>query len=88
VRVWSCSWDEEWKTSNTNISWIGWVCTRNVVKNVEIPSGGAYTNQLDMLIPQPISEKTLSFRMGFTSIGSTNTLWSNDVKLTILTPEK
>ena len=88
VRVWNCSWDREWKTSNTNISWIGWVCTRNVVKNVEIPSGGAYTNQLDMLIPQPISEKTLSFRMGFTSIGSTNTLWSNDVKLTILTPEK
>jgi hypothetical protein len=41
-----------------------------------------------MLIPQPISENTLSFRMGFTSIGSTNTLWSNEVKLHILPPEK
>jgi hypothetical protein len=26
--------------------------------------------------------------MGFTSIGSTNTLWSNEVKLHILPPEK
>ncbi|HEY3853380.1 MAG TPA: hypothetical protein VGO67_03185 [Verrucomicrobiae bacterium] len=37
VRVMSCSWDEEWKTSNANISWIGWACTRNVARNVEIP---------------------------------------------------
>jgi len=88
IRVMNCSWDEEWKTSNTKISWIGWTCTRNFKRNVEIPPGGAYTNQLDMLIPQPISENTLSFRMGFTSIGSTNTLWSNEVKLQILPLEK
>jgi hypothetical protein len=88
VRVMSCSWDEEWKTSDTNISWIGWNCTRNFAKNVEIPPGGAYTNELKMLIPKPIAEQTLSFRMGFTSIGSTNILWSNEVKLHILPPEK
>jgi hypothetical protein len=79
VRVWSCSWDQEWKTSNTNISWIGWDCTRNGVRNVEIPSGGAYTNELEMIIPKPISEKTLSFRMGFTPIDSTKTFWSEAV---------
>jgi hypothetical protein len=88
VRAMSCSWDEEWKTSNTNISWIGWDCTKNNIRNVEIPPGGAYTNQLDMFIPQPISEKTLSFRMGFISIGSTNTLWSDEVQLHILPPKK
>ena len=84
VRVWSCSWDEEWKTSNTNISWIGWDCTRNGVRNVEIPPGGAYTNELEMLIPQPISEKTLSFRMGFTPIDSDRIFWSDDVQLNII----
>ena len=88
VSVMSCSWVEEWKTSNPSVSWIGWACTRNVVRNVEIPPGGAYTNQLDMLILEPISEKTLSFRMSFTSIGSTNTVWSNEVKLHILPPNK
>jgi hypothetical protein len=40
-----------------------------------------------MFIPEPILEKMLSFRMGFTSIGSTNTLWSNEVKLHILPPK-
>jgi hypothetical protein len=84
VRVMSCSWDEEWKTSNTNISWIGWVCTRNIDRNVEIPSGGAYTNELEMLISAPISEKTLSFRMGFTPIDSKQTFWSDDVQLHII----
>jgi hypothetical protein len=83
VRVWSCSWDEEWKTSNTNISWTGSICTRNGEKNVEIPPGGAYTNELEMLIPGPISEKTLSFRMGFTPIDSQQNFWSNEVKLNI-----
>ena len=88
VRVMSCSWDEEWKTSNTNISWIGWVCTRNGLVNVEIPPSGAYTNELEMLIPEPISEKTFSFRMGFTPIDSKQTFWSNEVKLKILPPDK
>ena len=84
VRVWSCSWNQEWKTSNTNISWLGWDCTRNVTRNVEIPPGGAYTNELEMLIPEPISEKTLSFRMGFTPIDSNQTFWSDDVQLRII----
>ncbi len=83
VRVWDCSWYEEWKTSNTNISWIDWVCTRNFERNVEIPPGGAYTNELEILIPEPISEKTLSFRMGFTPIDSKQTFWSGEVKLNV-----
>ena len=89
VRVWSCSWDEEWKTSNTNIVFgIGWDCTKNNIHSVEIPSGGAYTNELEMLIPEPVSEKALSFRMGFTPIDSKKTFWSNEVKLKILPPDK
>jgi hypothetical protein len=83
VRVWSCSWEEEWKTSNTNISWVSWVCTINNDYDLTIPPGGAYTNELEMLIPQPVSEKTLSFRMGFTPIDSQQTFWSGEVKLNV-----
>jgi hypothetical protein len=87
VRVWSCSWYEEWKTSNTNISWLDWICTVNFgPMNVEIPPGGAYANELEMFIPEPISKKTLSFRMGFTPIDSNQTFWSDGVKLNILPP--
>jgi hypothetical protein len=88
VRMMNCSWNEEWKTSNTNISWLGWDCIKNNIRSVEIPSGGAYTNELEMLIPEPISEKTLSFRMGFTSIDSKQTFWSEDIQLNIIPSDK
>src|ERR1043165_6377053 len=42
VRVMNCSWDDEWKSSNTNITWIGWSCGKNYAMSVEIPPGGAY----------------------------------------------
>jgi F5/8 type C domain len=81
VRVMSCSWGEEWKNSNTNIISLGWPCFANAAVNVEIPPGGAYTNELEMLVPEPISQKTLSFRMGFTSIDSHQTFWSDAVNI-------
>jgi len=88
VRVWSCSWYEEWKSSNANIYFGGWVCTRNFAYDLTIPAGGAYTNELVMLIPELISEKTLSFRMCFTPIDSKQTFWSNEVKLKIISSDK
>lgn len=87
IRVMNCSWDEEWQSSNTNVSYIGWDCTRNFARNFIIPPGGAYTNKLQMLIYNLIPDKEVSFRMGFTSIGSAKTLWSNKVKLHILPPD-
>jgi hypothetical protein len=86
VRVMSCSWEEEWKSNNPNIAWLGWACTRNVALDVAIPPGGAYTNESAMLITEPISEKTFSFRMGFTPIDSKQTFWSDTVKINILLP--
>ena len=87
VRVWGCSWDEEWKSSNTNISWVGWDCGKNNTYDLTIPPGGAYTNELEMLIPQPISDHSPTFQMGFTPIGSETTFWSDGVKLNILPPD-
>src|ERR1700733_11537034 len=84
VRVWSCSWDEEWKTSDTNISWLGWDCDKNFVRNIEIPPGGAYTNELEMVIPEPISKKKLSFRMGFTPVDCHQTFWSDAVDIGVV----
>jgi len=88
VRVWGCSWDEEWKSSNTNISWVSWACTINNDYDLTILPGGAYTNELEMLIPQPIVNQTLTFSMGFTPIGSQKTVWSNEVKLNIILSDK
>jgi len=36
VRVMSCSWDDEWRSSNTNISWLSWDCEKNNMRSVKI----------------------------------------------------
>ena len=87
IRVMNCSWEEHWKSSNTNVSSRGWACTKNFPVNVDIPPGGAYTNKMQMLIYNLIPDKELSFSMGFTAIGSGKTLWSNKVKLRVLPPD-
>ena len=87
VRMMGCSWDEEWQSSNTNIILAGWPCWANGPVDVEIHPGGAYTNEAPMCIYDLITNKELSFRMGFTSMGSKQTYWSNEVKLHILPPD-
>src|SRR4051794_25080090 len=52
-RVMNCSWDQHWKTSNTNITWLRWNCTRNLAVTVELAPGGAYTNRMELFVPTP-----------------------------------
>ncbi len=75
VRVMNCSWDEEWQSSNTNVSWIGWGCTKNFAVAVEIAPGGAYTNLLTMVVMNPTPATEPGFRMGFTPIGGKTLYW-------------
>ncbi len=79
----NCSWDQHWQSSNPAVSWVGWGCAKNFAVNVKLAPGSAYTNQMEMLVPQPTEEKKLSFRMGFTPLESTNTLWSNEVTIKV-----
>ncbi|MEO5804809.1 MAG: hypothetical protein ABIR24_14895 [Verrucomicrobiota bacterium] len=83
IRVMSCSWDQHWQSSNPAVSWVPWDCSNNFAMSVKLAPGNAYTNQMEMLVPQPTKEKKLSFRMGFTPLESTNTLWSNEVTIKV-----
>jgi hypothetical protein len=87
ITVMTCSWEEEWQSSNTNVIFQGWNCEKNFSRAVILSPGGVYTNQATMMIDNLISDKELSFRMGFTSIGSTQTFWSGEIKLHILPPD-
>src|SRR3954469_24042423 len=88
VRVMNCSWDEHWKTSNTNITWHRWNCTRNFAVTIDLAPGGAYTNRMELLVPAPTANGKLSFRMGFTPIESTSTLWSDDIMIEVMPAEE
>ncbi len=87
IRAMCCSWDQQWQSSNPKVGWVGWGCGKNFPADYTIPPGGAHTNQLQMVLNDPVPGRPLAFRMGFTSLGTRKTFWSNVVKLRILPPD-
>jgi hypothetical protein len=83
IRVMNCSWYNEWQSDNPKVSCPVWVCAKNFAVNVAIPPGGAYTNELQMTVLKNVSDRSLKFRLGFTSIGGEKVFWSNPVRLRI-----
>jgi hypothetical protein len=92
VQVMNCSWDEHWKSSNTNVIWEGWNCYKNFAVPVGIAPGRAYVKELKMVVMEsppadpkrPQFKDWISFRMGFTPIGSPKTIWSHEVALKVI----
>ncbi len=84
----SCSWDEHWKSSNERISWERWDCAANVPIEVKLAPGEAYEKTLSMLLLAGKPQEKVSFKMGFTPIGSKQTFWSNEVTLQVDGVEK
>lgn len=60
--VMSCSWYDNWKSSNPRVSSIGWACYRNGPTPIKLAPGEAYEKVLPM---QAKAVGPLSFRMGF-----------------------
>ena len=92
VRVMNCSWSDHWMSSNNKVFLEGWDCPKNLETTVEIAPGKAYTNQANLVVmePPPVDSNQpqlkgwLSFRMGFTPIGSPRTFWSEEVALKVI----
>lgn len=87
VRVMSCSWPEQWRSSSPSIVDLGFACTFNAPITLKIPAGGSKTFDLDVYVPGPISIKPvtnkLSFQMGFTPLDSKKTFWSKEVSINV-----
>jgi hypothetical protein len=86
LRVMNCSWLDHWKMVGS-LSCVQWDCSKNSEIPVEIPPGGAYTNEAEMYLSEPIGQTRFSFRMGFTPIGSKKTFWSKDIEMKVIPPE-
>jgi hypothetical protein len=73
--VWSCSWFENWKSSNPVVELKSWACRRNVVGTVNLAPGELFKETLngeeaEMQILQSVSTNKISFRMAFHTGGS------------------
>jgi hypothetical protein len=74
IRVMNCSWDDHWESSNKGVTWSLWDCTKSFEVAVKLEPGGAYETTLDMRAAgEPGKEVT--FKMGFTPIGSKQPIW-------------
>lgn len=82
-RVMNCSWNEHWKSSNKQVYWLEWECTKNFEVTESLKPGEAYERSLSMLLVTEKPQARVSFKMGFTPAGSKQTYWSNEVTLRV-----
>ena len=79
--VWSCSWFQHWQCSNSCLAQERWACKGNAAKVIHLQPGEAHERTLKVYVRDPGASKIVAFRMGFTSLGSKRTFWSNEVVL-------
>jgi hypothetical protein len=82
IKVWLCSWEDNWKSSDPELVWSPWGCDKNYEKTEVLEPGGSKQWTLPMY-PAPAAKLGVhALRMGFTSGGGA-TLWSNEVAITV-----
>jgi hypothetical protein len=84
VHTASQSWQVQWQTSNPDMSLMYPMATANIPITINIPPGGAYTNELSMCVVKPVTTNKLSFQMGFTpGVNVGKTYWSKEVTIDV-----
>jgi hypothetical protein len=69
-KVWSCSWWENWSSSNPAVRLVGWGCAENGPMKVNLAPGESFKETLngkeaDLEVPQSVSTNKISFHMVF-----------------------
>jgi hypothetical protein len=81
IKVWLCSWGDNWTSSDAELTWSPWGCDKNYEKSEALEPGAAKTWTLAMY-PAPTAKLGAhTLRMGFN--GSGKVQWSNDVAITV-----
>jgi RNA polymerase sigma factor (sigma-70 family) len=83
IRVMSGSWRGHWKSSNESVAWERVVILKDVEQKVILEPGKAYEKTGAMFLVAGKPQQKVSFKVGFTPIGSNETFWSNEVTLQV-----
>jgi hypothetical protein len=83
LRVMNCSWDQHWRVSHRDLSWIGWDCSKNFAVDETLAPGEVYERSLEVVMQETVHESAFAFRMGFTSMNDTRTYWSEKVMIEV-----
>ncbi|MCX5747230.1 MAG: hypothetical protein NT062_32570 [Proteobacteria bacterium] len=82
IKVWLCSWERNWSSSDAALAWSPWDCDKNYEKTEVLDPGGSKQWTLPMFPTRTAKPGEHALRMGFTSSGGT-TVWSNPVVVTV-----
>ena len=82
-QVMSCSWFRQWKASNERITLAEWDCAENDKVTETLQAGRAYEKKLSMRLASGKPGEKVTFRMGFTPVGSKRTVWGNEIVLQV-----
>ncbi len=83
IKVWLCSWEDNWRSSDPALTWSPWGCDKNYERDEVLAPGAAKTWTLQMY-PAPTAELgNHKLRMSFTA-GGRAPQWSNEVVITVV----
>jgi hypothetical protein len=78
ITVMGCSKEQNWCTDNPRIPLRMWRCFWNPTDEIKIAPGKTYENTI-ALDPNPDARAEEAVRLGFHSLGSKRTYWSNRI---------
>lgn len=85
INIMGGGWLFQWKASSPNVEFAPVLCSKDSTIAIKISPGESYTRLMGLFtIVGPINSNSLSFKMGFTSVGSRKTYWSDDVTMGIM----
>ena len=75
--------NQHWISTTEGISWEKWECAEKSAVTVKLAPGEASEKTLPIVPCLAKPQNKLSFKMGFTPLGSKQTFWSNEVTLQV-----
>lgn len=83
-RVMSCSWNDQWKSSDPRLFSMGWPCKANSPRTITLASGAIYQRILPMTLVGGVGSGELVFTMGFKPLGNKRVYWSRPITLEVI----
>ena len=88
LRVWSCSYPQQWTTDNASVQVKQVSCRKNYLSQVKLEPGKTYERLLSLSANVGAAQKVITFRLGLDSeasavAGSASRVWSNGLTVKI-----
>jgi hypothetical protein len=81
--VWSCSWGDQWVSSNNDLTWEPWDCDKNAPMPVGLAPGKSREWKLEMFAIEAARPGKHELKMTFTPEGGGGSITSKKVAITV-----